>query len=262
VSARDQTLVEEIQREALSREVPLSDTLRKVITLGGKVGSSELRDWASRELRGYPGSEELPDYRRPRAIIQIDAFLPGGWITGQQISPRALPEGVREHVDEEVPLRHSIGEIEGLLDLARKEEGHVKLTLPGSQDVAALMNHAAGQPGQHINRVYWTVSEAAIYGVIDQVRTTLVELMAEITAATPEKAEEPSAKVADQAVNFVVKGIGARVNVNTAQTTDGSTQLVGEATPVAGHAWSWRVIGAAAVGVATIIGVILQWKLS
>lgn len=63
---RERSVLDEIERDALDSNVPVADTLRKVVALGGKVGSTELREWASRELRGYIGTDaELPGYRKP-----------------------------------------------------------------------------------------------------------------------------------------------------------------------------------------------------
>jgi hypothetical protein len=39
---------------------------------------------------------------------------------------------------------------------------------------------------QHVEALYWELSEAAIAGVIDSVRTTLAELVAEMRATMPE----------------------------------------------------------------------------
>jgi len=60
-------------------EVPksLATALRKAVTLGGELKSVPLREWASRELRGYedgPDGKELPDHRRISA--------PGGDVSG------------------------------------------------------------------------------------------------------------------------------------------------------------------------------------
>jgi hypothetical protein len=108
--SRQRSLLDEIERDALNSEAGLADTLRKVIALGGKVGSTELREWASRELRGYLGAgAELPAYRRPGAVIQVDAVNGRFQITGQQVSREILPEGIREHIDELVPLVQGIG---------------------------------------------------------------------------------------------------------------------------------------------------------
>ncbi|CAN0484515.1 unnamed protein product, partial [Phaeothamnion confervicola] len=197
MASRHSTLLDEIERDALRSELPVADVLRKVITLGGKVGSTALRDWASRELRGYGGSgEDLPSYRKPTAVIQIDAINGSYQITGQQVSPSVFPEGIRDHIEEAVPLGQGIGEIEAMLRQADNGGGTLKMTLPGAQDLARLWDREVGDPYQHVTAIYWSLSRSAIAGVIDQVRTTLVELAAEMRAGMPPQANTPSGTVA------------------------------------------------------------------
>lgn len=97
--------------------------------------------------------------------------------------------------------------------------------------------------------------------MIDSVKTTLVELMAEMRAGMPDAAELPSAEVADQAVNLVLHGRGARINI--AQASGSGSHEV-RATPVESESRSpWRKIGAAAVGLATIAAAAIalaQWQ--
>lgn len=143
-------LLDDIQQQALDPEIPLADTLRKLVALGGQAGSTELREWASRELRGYAGSGiDLPDYRKPGAVMMLNAMKGNYQITGQQISPRYLPEAVREFIDEEVALGQPVGEIEAMYQQAQGEGGYLKLTLPRSQDLTAMMNAETGDPFQH-----------------------------------------------------------------------------------------------------------------
>jgi AbiTii len=261
---RERSLIDEIERDALDSGVPIANTLRKVIALGGKVGSMELREWAGLELRGYAGSDvELPEYRKPGAVIQLDGVNMRYQIKGQQISPHSLPEGIREHIDEECPLIHGIGEIEALLERAKAHGGSVKMTLPDAQIIARLVEHEAGEPYQQIHAMYWLVGQSAIEGVIDQVRTTLVELVAEMRAGMPETADTPSAAVADNAVHLAVYGKKSRVNVTSAYASgDGSHHV--HASPVREEGRSrWASIGAAIVGLATIVGVLIalaQWQ--
>src|SRR2546423_9797079 len=67
-------------------------------------------EWASRELRGYAGTDaELPDYRKPGAVLQVDALRGNYQITGQQISPRMLPDVVQEYVGEVITLGQRAG---------------------------------------------------------------------------------------------------------------------------------------------------------
>lgn len=260
---RDRNLIDQIEGDALSNDVPVAQTLRKLIALGGQAGSAELRDWASRELRGYKGSGvDIPQYRKPGAVIQVDAITPTHQITGQQISPRQLPDVVAQHVDEEVPLGQPIGEIEEMLERARASDGYLKMTLPRSQDVATLMNHEVGDPFQRVTAVYWSVSQSALQGVIDQVKTTLVELVAEMRAGMPDPAETPSAALADQAVNVVVHGRGARVSVSSANASGSGSHQV-RAAPEGDGASRWRKLGAAIVGLASVVGVFIalaQWQ--
>jgi hypothetical protein len=261
---RDRSLLDEIEDDALRSDMPLADTLRKIIALGGKVGSTELRDWASRELRGYDGTGvDLPPYRKPGALILVD-FVSGNWqVTNQQISRRQLPDAIREYVEETVPLGQGIGEVEAMVRAAIANGGSLRIPLPHAQDVVPLMNQEAKDPWQRVTTVYWSVFESALEGVIDQIRTTLVELVAEMRAGMPESAEGPSAEVANHAVNVVVNGKGARVNVTAAQASgSGSHQVHVDASEPHGRS-RWWALGAVIVGIATVVGALVataQWQ--
>lgn len=67
-------LLDEIERDLMDNK-PIADVLRKVVILGGRLSSVELRDWASTELNGYETSEELPLYRKIYAPLQADGSL-------------------------------------------------------------------------------------------------------------------------------------------------------------------------------------------
>jgi AbiTii len=232
VRTQERTLLDQIQTGALDSSVPLADTLRKVVALGGETGSEELRGWASRELRGYGGSDvELPEYRRPAAPLKVDAFKFNAQITGQSISPRQLPDFVAEKLREEVPLSAGIGEIEAMLKRAREGDGSVKLMPPMAQDIVRYMNHEIqnhpqGDPYQQITELYWVVSQVTLEGVVDQVRTTLVELVAEMRAEMSDEVDTPPAEIADRAVQYVVTGKRPTINVtNTSVSGSGSHQV-------------------------------------
>jgi hypothetical protein len=236
------------------------DTLRKVIALGGRVGSPELREWASQELHGYVGSDvELPGYRKVAAVLAIDVLNPMGRIvTGQQISPLSLPEGIRDVIGEVVPLGQGIGEIEGMLESARAGDGVVKLAPPESQTLARIIEHEyeADHRGQHIMAVYWPLGQVPLRGVLDRVRTTLVELVAEMRAGTSDAGELPSREVAAQAVNVAVYGNKARVNVASSQISGGGSHDVKVTQPADGRS-IWVKVGAGVVGLATVVGALV-----
>jgi hypothetical protein len=255
-------LIDEIRAGALDSQISLADTMRKLVALGGETGSTELREWASRELRGYGGTGiPVPDYRKVFASLQVDAVNGYYVITGQAISPSQLPEGVRDVVTEEFTFGQGIGEIEQLANQARGEGGFVRLGIPGGQDIVRLMNYEYQVPHQEVTRIYWVASEASIRGVIDQIRTRLVELVAEMISGMPGNADVPPRSIADQAVNVVVHGRGSRVHVTSAQA-DSAHEMHAASVTDDGHS-RWAKIGGFIVGLAAVVGAfvgICQWQ--
>lgn len=56
------SIIEQIQRDALDRSVPVSDLLRRVKLAATKLGLGVVEDWVEHELNGYKDTP-LPDYR-------------------------------------------------------------------------------------------------------------------------------------------------------------------------------------------------------
>jgi hypothetical protein len=116
VNKRSQRLLGEIEAGALDQKTPISGLLRKVIALGGQAGSAELRDWATRELRGYGPDDELPPYRKIGAPLQLDMSNMRYVLTGQTISPWELPEVAHDKITNDLDLRYGIGRSNRWLD--------------------------------------------------------------------------------------------------------------------------------------------------
>ena len=217
------TLLEQIEHDVLTSQ-PLADALRKCVVLGGKAGSIELREWATRELRGYDSKDDAPDYRTVGAPILIDAVTGNVIVKRQQIGVSVLPDFVRENISNQYTLLEGIGALEAMAASAdRSESGAVNLSLPMASEIGSLMDEASGNPFQHITALYWSISGVTFHGVVDQVRTTLAELVAEMRAGTPSSSVLPTASVADQAVNVAVHGKRARVTVQSAHASEGSS---------------------------------------
>ena len=88
MAKREQRRLEEIERDLLDDSKSLATALRKAVTLGGELKSVPLREWASRELRGYEDGQdgkELPDYRRVSAPLLIDGATMRGIVKRQQL---------------------------------------------------------------------------------------------------------------------------------------------------------------------------------
>jgi hypothetical protein len=214
VTKRTSKLLQEIETGALDGETPIGDLLRRVIALGGQAGSAEMRDWATRELRGYEGKEELPPYRVIAAPLEIDAALPfGASVRGQQISSYDLPEFAREAITEELSLRMGIAEVEQLAARAKPGEP-VRLQPPEASTVALYWNAHPTSNGI-IERIYWSVSPTALQGIVGQVRTTLTVMVAEINAT--QRDGEVTSETATNAILLAVSGKRNTINLANAQ---------------------------------------------
>jgi hypothetical protein len=257
MAKRDDSLLAEIERDVLSG-VPVADALRKCVVLGGRLASTDLRDWATKELRGYGGDDDVPAYRTVVAPLYCDAVAGHRIITGQRISPRDLPEFTHNSISESYTIGVGVGEIEALIQQASSSGGMAKLSLPMAADLARYMDSQVGDPWQHITALYWQVAVSSLEGVVDQVKTTIAQLVSELRAVTPEGAELPSPAAAAQAVSVAAHG-KARVTVNNIHATGSATaSLQSPAPPVEAAFWTrGRKVGATIVGAAGIVSAVL-----
>lgn len=258
VARREDTLIAQIERDALDDGVPVATALRKCIVLGGKSDSEQLRDWATRELQGYHGQDDLPDYRVIAAPLVIDGIAGNYQVTRQPFPPSALPDFAREHISERLELRDGVGSLEALA-----QQAEIKLAPPMATDLARYMNAQDDNPYQHIISIYWIVSPSAVRGVLDQVRTALTQLVAELRANMSGGEDVPSAEAANQAVSVVVTGKRSQVNVTTAQASGPGTAATATAPdaqpePEASGFWTRsRKIGAFIVGLASVVAAVI-----
>lgn len=252
-------LLGQVEQDLLN-EKPIASVLRNLIVLGGQAGSAELRGWASKELRGYSNDEVLPGYRVLPAPIQIDGVVGNGMVKHQTISVTDFPDFVREEIQERVPIRFGVGEIQSAID-AHRDERTVQLQVPGASVLAQIIDH--GNPYQHTTAVYWAVSVSALEGLLDQIKTRLAELIGELRSMTSPQQEIPTASQATNAVNLVINGKGSRVNI--AQASEGGVILTGSPEGPALEPRFWTIgkrIVAATVGAATIGAFVLAvWQL-
>ena len=143
--------------------------------------------------------------------MRIDGIAGNYKVTRQAFPPLGLPDFARDKIKDEAELRDGVGNIEALLQM---EE--IKLSPPMASDLVRYMNVQSQQPHQHIESLYWQISHAAIRGVLDQIRTSLTQLVAELRANMSSDDAVPSAEAANQAVSVIVTGKRSEVRVTTA----------------------------------------------
>lgn len=89
------------------------------------------------------------------------------------------------------------------------------------------------------------VSVVSLEGLLDQVRSRLVRLVAEMKAGMPRETSVPTPEVADNAVQVVVHGKKSAINVTTAQASgSGSHNVSASPTAPAPRTGWWRSLWA------------------
>ncbi len=148
----------ELQREALDREVSVSDLLRKSLVVARKLGLDEFRDWIEKELSGYEDTN-IPSYREVSG--QIRGWNPyNGWIPLQFEDPK----------EAEIFSRRKTGQsIAQLEHLIQSGEG-ASLHMPFPHEVQQQLSKGFGYQTQ----VSLCSGLSMIVGIVDAVRTVIL----------------------------------------------------------------------------------------
>lgn len=109
------SIVIELQRDALNRDILVSDLLRKAFVVAKKLGLKELEDWVNLELNGYAQDSDIPEYRK--VIGEIKAWNPYNncWMPvimedpkeAEALSSRYLKQAISEIEDLENKTRQN-----------------------------------------------------------------------------------------------------------------------------------------------------------
>ncbi|MDN3309352.1 hypothetical protein QWJ90_00220 [Microbacterium oryzae] len=209
------SLLRSLRDHMMDEAEPLAGLLRKCLLLGAETGSVSLRQWARKELHGYEDADELPGYRKlPTPPISADTLSGNTWASNMTYSVLQLPSAAREYFRDGFFLYQPIEELEKIA--AQKS---ASFTGPG----LAYAQHAwnKGLPfGQQVVNLRFTLSGSTFAGVLGQIRTQLVDLVADLTAGTPLE-ELPRKELVDAAVGT---HIGTQYNT-TIQTMNGATAI-------------------------------------
>ena len=183
--------------------------------LGGDADSAELRDWAKRELEGYPEGVPPPEYRRVAGHLFASGAAPGARVSAVPIPMEALPEPERSVYERGIPLLNSISEIE-----ERATETRVVLRPSGTVRMLHAVN-SSNQAPTMFDDIYLRVTGSGFGAVVTAVRSRIVGLVAQLRESLSADQQLDSAAVG-AAVSKVITG--SMVNV----TGDNNLVTVGD----------------------------------
>jgi len=211
----DNALLKSLRDHMLDEAEPLAGLLRKCLLLGAETGSDSLRQWARKELNGYDEGDRLPGYRMlPTPPIVADTMSGNSWARNINYSLLQLPTKARAAIGDTLPLYQPIEELEKIA-----MQKSMSFTMPGLVYAQRVWN--AELPAfQEVLNMRFTVSGSLFAGVLGQIRTQLVDLIADLTAGTP-FTELPRKELVDAAVGT---HIGTQYNT-TIHATNGPTAI-------------------------------------
>lgn len=225
------TLLRSLRDHLLDESEPVAGLLRKCLLLGAETGSQALREWARQELRGYDDHDDVPEYRKARDISMLMNSISGNTtVSNQPVDRLQVPPDARKYISEETEFRQPVEELE---KLASQES--VAFTSPGLTAAIAVWNQKLGA-FQRVIDLHYTLSGSAFAGMVGQIRTQLVDVIADLTSDTP-LAELPKKEQVDAAVvhhigqiySTTITGSSAPVAVGAGASASGSALTVDEA---------------------------------
>lgn len=182
------SLLSEIIDEAAGGD-NVARLLRKCMILAHTLDSQELADWAKAELNGYPDDVELPSYRRLHCQSKGEFIGPfNSWKGVFEIPHWVIP------VERRAAFSSALAQqpIANYEDLVTNGPGSGPVAQPWPNWVARKYAPQAFISGTQCLRAWNEISTSEIVGMLDQVKSRILEFALAISKKFPEltKADE------------------------------------------------------------------------
>lgn len=184
-----------LRTHLLDEKELLAGLLRKRLLLGAKASSESLRRWARKELNGYNSKDQPPHDRRLQWLaLKADTMSGTKWTTNISCNVLRLPVKARDVLGEEFRLYQPVEELAQVATQKSTPSANRGLTY-----AQHLSNEQIGS-FQEIVELRFTVSDSLFAGILGQIRTQLVDLIARLTVDMPLEGP-PAGEAADAAVS-------------------------------------------------------------
>jgi hypothetical protein len=200
-------LLDEIINLSVDNKQSITTLLRKCILLAHQLKNERLRKWANEELDGYSDTENLPEYRILRATA-TGLFVGPGWLRVEQGIPSVRLEKDHRKFGETVYVAQPVGTLEEMI----KSRPDAELSVPWNPNLVAYYREKL-RSGWQLFSAHQDVPRTAISGLVDTVRTRVLNMALEIQTELGEKDEdlkeitpEESKKVDQTIVNNIYGG--------------------------------------------------------
>ena len=178
------SLLREIQNDAVNSNVKVSDLLRKCKILAYRLGNDEFKSWVEAELNGYTSEELLPPYRILNNIGSKGDFLGsfGLSLSNAEMPIYILPDWLQEKYTKAIFM----SPIATLESYTIGNKGY----LTQSWNSVILAEYGSKMySDMNCIQAWKVISIASVIGVVDTVKTRILNFVLEIEAINPEAGE-------------------------------------------------------------------------
>lgn len=184
------SLLREIQNDAVNSNVKVSDLLRKCKILAYRLGNTDFKNWVEYELNGYPKNlDELPEYRIFNNVTSKGHFSGafGSGLRNADIPSNCFHKDFRKDLTM-VTLTVPIAEIESLVMGSKKGK---MLEQPWDANFVAMFSNKIYKHMVCV-QAWKVIPSTKLEGVVDIVKTKILNFVLEIEVINPEAGEAKS----------------------------------------------------------------------
>jgi hypothetical protein len=209
-------IVDDLVTEASGSSVPVASLLRRVKVIAARSKTKDLADWVDHELSGYPQGSSVPSYRgpfRPQVLGHLSGPFGSGY-NNAPIPPMAFPEEYRGGLFE-VTFLQPVAELESL----SRKDSNLRIEWPA--DALMLTQYLSDRgelkldPRLVLNQAYQVVSPNMLAGIVDTVRSRILDLALSLEDIAPTVGEEGSKAVSAEKMTNIfhthIHGSGSNV---------------------------------------------------
>lgn len=217
-------LVDEIVEMASDSKRPLGDALRKCLVLAFELKNANLKEWVEKELNGFDGDEEAPDYRRVNLHSKGHFSGPlGASIRNRPIPTMMLEDDHLQYLN--TKLVQPIGAYEKLASAGPGDN----LRIPWPPDLTTLYQSKLIK-GYGLVSAWQEVPMSLVVGLCEEVRNRLLrfalEIREELGQVGDKASEVPAAKVEAAVVNHIYGGTNVIAGTASDFTQMGSVNVI------------------------------------
>ena len=221
------SLLREIQNDAVNSNVKVSDLLRKCKILAYRLGNTDFKNWVEYELNGYPKNlDELPEYRIFNNVTSKGHFSGafGSGLRNADIPSNCFHKDFRKDLTM-VTLTVPIAEIESLVMGSKKGK---MLEQPWGANFVAMFSNKIYKHMVCV-QAWKVIPSTKLEGVVDIVKTKILNFVLEIEVINPEAGEAKSNSIPQEQVsqifNINISGnVGNLASGNNQSTINQETQ--------------------------------------